>query len=115
MSPAPDYTTCRIVPYAARNLLRESGYLTARLTSPDIPVDLLAWKNRDNLLFVRTRSSRVPVRANHYGAEVRSLSRMAGSNCPGDVELWIRTQSQWDRYRIMSGGAYAVPEGVHGL
>lgn len=116
MSPAPDYKTCRTTPHAARSLLRHLGYIAIRVADPAFPIDIIAWKNRSELLFIRARSSRSHIRKERDYTEVTELSRIAGSGtCPGTIQLWVRRASAWDRYHIMPGGYATIKGGVYDL
>lgn len=112
MASAPDYATCRTTPFTARSLLKTLGYTVARVSGLEFPVDLIAWKNKTDILLIRIRSFRSTFSLEHLSGDIRSLSGMAASGtCPGEIQLWVRVKAQWKRYRVMPGGIISVPGG----
>lgn len=115
MSDIPDYTTCRTTPHAARRLLLERGYTAVRVVPSALPVDIIAWKNRHEILLIKVKSLRRPIKKEHLIREMAPLVQMAASDtCPGTIQLWIRRAAVWHRYHVMPGGYAAIKEGVHG-
>lgn len=108
MRQPPNYETERTAGHTARRLLRSQGYEVALVAGPS-PYDLIAWKDRDEFLFVMIRSSRSKVSLSRYRAELEWLTGLVREGrIPGDLELWIHSQSEWLRYQIMIGGAVQV-------
>jgi len=115
MSDIPDYTTCRTTPHAARRLLHDHGYTAVRVVSPTLPGDIIAWKNRQEILLIRVKSLKKPIRKDRLVHEMAPLVQMAASGtCPGTIQLWIRRAAVWHRYHVMPGGYAAIKEGMHG-
>lgn len=116
MSDTPDYSTCRTTPHAARRLLQELGYTAVRVVTPTLPIDIIAWKNRQEILLIKVKSLRRPLKKDCLVTEMNPLFQMAASGtCPGSIQLWIRRAAIWDRYHVMAGGFAAIKEGVHGI
>lgn len=108
MPSSPSWKLGRTATHSARQILIRDGYEVIRNADPHGFVDLIAWKDRSDLLFVRVKSTRTAgVTASHYQNEIAHLVELI-ANLPGDLELWIKSHDLWSRYRILRGGAVAI-------
>ena len=113
MTGIPQYQTMRTAPHAARSFLEAHGYCTMHLTNRHYPVDFIAWKGREDILFVRAFSVRGMKPKKKYTAHLDRLRSFVSSIlCPGRVELWIGGGLDWKRYHVMSGGFRALSGGL---
>lgn len=103
----------RTAPHAARLYLEDHGYHTIHLASSRYPVDFIAWKGRDELLFIRALSPRGMKPKGVYEAHLQNLRSFVSTIlCPGRIELWIANDSEWIRYHVMTGGFVARHGGI---
>jgi Holliday junction resolvase len=93
MKPSQNNLRNRQVEYLARDLLRDQGYEVVRSAGAYSPVDLVAWKGDQSLLFIRTTRSRrvfadIVEMAARFRPEIAALRRMP--RLPYlSVQLWV--------------------------
>ncbi|MDD1730283.1 MAG: hypothetical protein LUQ50_14600 [Methanospirillum sp.] len=93
-----------------RSMLHILGYDSVRVLSPGSPINLIAWKNRADILCIQVRLSRSFQGHEAYQEHIRSLIHLARTgNLPGDLQLWLRTRKDWTRYAISPYGAMPIP------
>lgn len=109
----PALRPCRNVEFLARDLLMKNGYDAVRVTSPEVPVDIVAWK-RSGLLLIGVVRTRAPVHSAQKAIE-RCASLVAGLRsitCPAgcSVQLWFySSRSGWRFYTVHPHGLMEVP------
>ena len=71
--------------------------------------DLVAWRGKEEMIFLLVKSSRSPITIGSYRSEVRKLTGIVKAQShPGDIQFWIKSWNEWLRYRIMPGGAVSI-------
>lgn len=109
MTTPSGYLTVRITPHAARLFLQHQGYFTVHVTKSALPIDFLAWKERNELLFVHVVSSRTKQGTPSYRNLVGELCSLVRKiPLPGEMQLMVYSGCSWNRFRVKSGGIYAM-------
>lgn len=104
----PDYETERTACHTAKRLLVSRGFQVMMAAGHEF-FDLIAWKGKEEMIFLLVKSSRSPVSIGSYRPEVRKLTSIVKSRShPGEVQFWIKSWNEWLRYRIMPGGAVSI-------
>ncbi len=102
----------RIAHSLARQLLQDEGYLVEKITGGKTLFHLIAWKKEEEILFIRIRRSR-KLGMIQFSEDILQLSELVkGKSVPGVVELWILSNRNWKKYRILAGGAVPKDIGV---
>ena len=111
------YIAGRAAEYEARTILQNAGYDVMRAAGSHGLFDLIAWKNRVDILLIQVKRTRSPVSASAYHGEITRIAEAVSNDllC-GDAHLWILSTKGWIRYLITSGGAVPVTwEDGHGV
>lgn len=104
----PEYGTERTASYTAKRLLLSRGFSVMMAAGHEL-FDLVAWRGKDEMIFLLVKSSRSPVSIGSYRPEVRKLTSIVKENShPGEIQFWIKSWNEWLRYRIMPGGAVSI-------
>ena len=93
----------------ANTLLSSRGYQVFLCAGIYSPIDLIAWKERNHPLLVKTKRSRIRISgpsavAERYGED---LSAIRALKLPlfANVQLWVWTSPDgWQFYDVMQGG-----------
>ena len=108
---SPNYETGRTAEYSARDYLRSKGYEVLHIADAHGPFDLIAWRNKTDLLLIQIKSSRVNVDVSFYQQEIETLVHLVSDGTiPGDIQFWFRSKWNWHRYQILPGGFLPVVE-----
>jgi len=103
----------RTAPHAARSYLHARGYCTIPFTTTKSPFDFIAWKGRDELIFIRAFSSRGMKPKNRYHAHLAAIRSFVSTILyPGRAEFWIEGEAKWNRYTVMPGGFIHLSGGI---
>jgi len=113
MSHFGEYNTRRTAEYGVRRILVAEGYEVVRVTERDgaLPTlfHLIAWGKDLGIHFIRIGSSRMS--SSTFSKEVQQLTINVRTHWyPGDVQFWIPEEQDWERYRILAGGAIPITE-----
>ena len=114
MKPSRKYLRNRQVECLARDLLREKGYEVVRSAGVYAPVDLVAWKRDNSILFLRTGRIRtaslesIVALASKFRHEIESLRRLP--RLPSmTVQLWVYFDRHgWRFFDVHPGGIVEV-------
>lgn len=114
MHPESNYSG-RTAEHHVRSMLESLGYDSFRVLCPGSPINLIAWKGRNDILCIQVRRSRSFPNTKAYQENIRSLINLARTgNLPGEVQLWLRTRRNWTRYSVSPYGAMPIPlEGLY--
>lgn len=103
------YIAGRAAEYEARDILQIAGYDVIRAARSHGLFDLIAWKNRTDILIIKVKRTRSEVPASIYHADITSMAKeVEDDRLPGDAQLWVKSTKGWARYLITSGGAVPV-------
>lgn len=111
------YIAGRAAEYEARDILHQAGYDVIRAAGSHGLFDLIAWKNRVDILIIQVKRTRSPVPASTYHREIASIAEaVSAERVPGDAYLWVKTTKGWIRYLITGGGSMPIVwEDGHGV
>jgi len=100
----------RVAVHTACALLTSSGYTAERITDTKRRFDIIAWNN-SKLLGIVVRTSRAGGIA-RFSSLVQSLAEIVRQQqFPGEVRIWILQSHEWQRYRVLPGGAIHLTGG----
>ena len=100
----------RVAVHTACALLTSSGYTAERITNTKKRFDIIAWNN-SKLLGIVVRTSRAGGIA-RFSSLVQSLAEIVRKQqFPGEVRIWILQSHEWQRYRVLPGGAIHLTGG----
>lgn len=109
MTDTPHYQTVRTISYSAKSYLASLGYCTVRVSPSPVPIDIIGWKGRDELVFVKVISSKEWKNPEKFQLRVKELAGLARSvPLKAEVELWTSVPGCWNRYRVFPGGICAL-------
>ena len=92
----------------ARDLLKSDGYQVIRTAGSHSPVDLVAWRSHDSLLFIQARRTRSPINrssvAKTYQDDLAALRKIPRPH-NAMIQFWLWNNRQgWRFFAVMPGG-----------
>lgn len=93
-----------VAKYTAQSLLKSAGFSAEKITGTSRTFDLIAWNYHEIIgLVIRTSRSEG---ISGFSSLVEELSKIVQKHWfPGEIQLWILKAHEWNRYRILPGGA----------
>lgn len=96
----------RAAEYEARDHLRDLGFECVRCS--DECIDLIAWK-KDRIIALKILRSRITPKAANLRPYITKLAEyLRNGRSPGALQLWVRFNDSWHRYRIFIEGASLI-------
>jgi hypothetical protein len=100
----------RVAIHAACAILASSGYNAERLAGKERRFDIIAWK-QERILGIVIRTARSEG-ISRYSSLVQSLADIVKKHLfPGEVQVWTLQSHEWQRYRVLPGGAVFITGG----
>ncbi|HWQ65905.1 MAG TPA: hypothetical protein VN372_03425 [Methanospirillum sp.] len=111
MHPQSSYS-CRTAEQYVRSMLATLGYDSFRVLHALCPINLIAWKDRNQILFVQVRLKRSFKDTRAFQENIKELCQFVREGrYPGEIQLWMKTGKVWIRYAISSYGAMPISWG----